>query len=457
MFESAAASAIQQLTAAREQLAGLDPAALSRDELLELLDILETDTRRQAAVSGTLIAELDGRGVASELGYTGIGALLAERLRIGRREAAARARLAADLGPRRALSGEKLAPRFPQVAAALAEGAISTRHATVITAAVDALPDRVVADRPELAAQVEPTLLGHARTMDPDRLAALARTVAACLNPDGQLAAEKDQQRRRSVTLAVLPDGSGLLAGTLTAEAAAVWQVVLDTLSRPAAPDERGQPDRRNPGQRRHDALADAGRRLLRSGTLPDAGGTPATVLLTLTLDQLETRSGLATTGHGGALSIPAALRLAADAQLVPVVLDSRGVVLHLGRARRTATAGQRLALSARDGGCSFPACDRPPDWCESHHVTPWTDGGPTDVNNLTLVCGFHHREHAKRGWAVYMVDGLPEWIPPRWIDPQQTPRRNITHHPPLLFPLPTQHNATPTGNPGTTVLPYAS
>jgi hypothetical protein len=55
------------------------------------------------------------------------------------------------------------------------------------------------------------------------------------------------------------------------------------------------------------------------------------------------------------------------------------------------------------------------------------------------------------------MVDGLPEWIPPRWIDPQQTPRRNITHHPPLLFPLPTQHNATPTGNPGTTVLPYAS
>ena len=122
MFETAAADAIQQLTAAREQLAGLDPAALSRDELLEVLDALETDTRRQAAVSNTLIAELDGRGVAGELGYTGIGALLAERLRIGRREAAARARLAADLGARRALSGEKLAPRFPQIAAALAEG-----------------------------------------------------------------------------------------------------------------------------------------------------------------------------------------------------------------------------------------------------------------------------------------------------------------------------------------------
>ncbi len=269
-----------------------------------MLDALETDTRRQAAVSCTLIAELDGRGVAGELGYTGIGALLAERLRIGRAEAAARARLAADLGPRRAVSGEKLAPRFPQIAAALAEGAISTRHATVITTTVDRIPDAVLAEQPELAAQVEPTLLGHARTVDPDRLAMLARTVTACLNPDGVLASERDRERRRDATLAVLPDGSGRLAATLTGEATAVWTTILDTLARPV-PVADGQTDRRSPAQRRHDALLDAGRRLLRSGELPDAGGTPATVLLTLTLDQLETRTGLATTGHGGALSIP--------------------------------------------------------------------------------------------------------------------------------------------------------
>ncbi len=112
MFESAAASAIQQLTAAREQLTAWTRRRCLRT-LLELLDILETDTRRQAAVSGTLIAELDGRGVASELGYTGVGALLAERLRIRRREAAARARLAADLGPRRAFRRREAGAAVP--------------------------------------------------------------------------------------------------------------------------------------------------------------------------------------------------------------------------------------------------------------------------------------------------------------------------------------------------------
>jgi len=53
---------------------------------------------------------------------------------------------------------------------------------------------------------------------------------------------------------------------------------------------------------------------------------------------------------------------------------------------------------------------------------------------NLTLVCGFHHREHRKRGWTSQMTDGIPYWRPPRWLDPNQTPRRNTTHHLPLQF-----------------------
>jgi hypothetical protein len=68
--------------------------------------------------------------------------------------------------------------------------------------------------------------------------------------------------------------------------------------------------------------------------------------------------------------------------------------------------------------------------------VIGWVDGGTTDLENLTLVCGFHHREHAKLGWAVRITDGLPDWIPPRWLDPQQTSRRNTTHHIPLHFGL---------------------
>jgi hypothetical protein len=448
MFESRPARPVdvahQRVVAASQELTGIDPAALSGDELLDLLDRLEADARRRTAVAGRLIAELHARGIAGELGYSSTAVLLSERLRIGRREAAGRVRLSADLAPRRAVSGEQLEPRFPLVARALADGKISARHAAIICASVGRLPDRVVVDQPELVAQVEPTLLEHAQTLDPEQLAVLARRVTACLDPDGVLATDRDQARHRDATLVTLPDGSGRLTATLTSQAAAVWTTVLDTLSRPV-PTET-EPDRRTPGQRRHDALTDAGRRLLRSGDLPDAGGTPATVLITLTLDQLETRLGLVTTAHGGTLTIPAALQLAADAQIVPVVLDARGAVLHLGRTRRLASPAQRLALAARDRGCSFPACDRPPDWCETHHVKPWAEGGTTDLDNTTLLCGFHHREHAKRGWTVRLVHGMPEWIPPRWIDPQHVPRRNNTHHVPVRFPPPTPTTAPQLG-----------
>ena len=403
---------------------------MSGDQLLELAAASETDTRQRASVQHAVVAELDARGVAGELGCASTAVLLSERLRIGRREATGRVRLAAELGPRRALSGERLPARFPQVAAAVAQGAISGRHAALICRTVDELPEAAV----EHAAAVEAMLVEHARVVNPDQLAVLTRTVRACLDPDGVLVSERDHERRRHATLTALPDGSGRLQAQLTAEATAVWQTILNTLARPVPDSDTGEPDRRSPGQRRHDALADAGQRLLRAGALPDAGGTPTTVLVTLTVDQLEARTGMVTTAHGGLISVPQALQIAAEANIVPVVIGDAGGILGYGLTRRTASNGQRRALAARDRGCSFPGCDRPPDWCHTHHVTAWADGGPTDLENLTLVCGFHHREHRKRGWTCHMTDGVPLWRPPRWLDPTQALRRNTVRHIPLHF-----------------------
>jgi hypothetical protein len=135
-------------------------------------------------------------------------------------------------------------------------------------------------------------------------------------------------------------------------------------------------------------------------------------------VDQLEARTGVVTTAHGGLISVRQALQIAAEADIVPVVVGDASGVLGYGLSRRTASIGQRRALAARDGGCSFPGCDRPPDWCETHHVIAWADGGRTDIENLTLLCGFHHREHHKRGWSCHMSNGIPHWRPPRWIDP---------------------------------------
>jgi hypothetical protein len=81
MFESGRAdsrvdSAVRQLAAGWDELAAIDPAALSGEELLDLLDLLETDARRRTAVACGMIAELDARAAAGELGYPSAAVLL---------------------------------------------------------------------------------------------------------------------------------------------------------------------------------------------------------------------------------------------------------------------------------------------------------------------------------------------------------------------------------------------
>ena len=188
---------------------------------------------------------------------------------------------------------------------------------------------------------------------------------------------------------------------------------------------EVSEPDPRHHGQRMHDALEEVCDRLLRSGTLPDTGGIPSTVILTIPEADLAAQARWGVTSDGTVLSADTARRLADQAEVWPTVVTRRGVVLRMGRTRRLATPGQTVALIARDGGCSFPGCQRPPEWCERHHVVAWVDGGPTDLDNLTLLCAYHHHNFAGRGWTCRMIDGLPAWTPPKWVDPQQRPLTN--------------------------------
>ena len=102
------------------------------------------------------------------------------------------------------------------------------------------------------------------------------------------------------------------------------------------------------------------------------------------------------------------------------------GAVLDLGRTRRIASRPQTLALIARDAGCSFPHCAHPPQYCERHHIREWIDGGLTNLNNLTLLCAYHHHNFLTRGWTCQMnADGIPEWTPPKWVDRDQKPMIN--------------------------------
>ena len=220
-------------------------------------------------------------------------------------------------------------------------------------------------------------------------------------------------------------DGCGDRHAHLTPDTLATVQAALLPL---AAPRPCGQSrDERTAPQRLHDAIDTAAGLLLRCGQLPASGGTPATILLTITLDQLESRTGLVSTGHGGQLTVTQALRLAGEADVIPIMVDDRAGIVGYGRSRRIATTAQRRALAARDGGCVFPGCDHPPDWTEAHHITPRDRGARTDLHNLALLCD-HHHDHQRAGWRIVMRNGTPCAIPPPWIDPHQTPVRNTIH-----------------------------
>ena len=188
--------------------------------------------------------------------------------------------------------------------------------------------------------------------------------------------------------------------------------------------------ERRSLAERRGDGLAELCRQRLDHGDLPTVGGQRPHLTVTVPLAELETRARTAVLDHGGALT-PAQLRmLACDCEVIPVVLDGAGQPVDIGRVSRVVPRHLRRAVAARDRGCAFPGCERPPSWCDAHHVKEWQHGGPTAIDNLVMLCRFHHRLVHGSGWEMHMTRGSPEFIPPKWIDPSQTPRRSAVSRP---------------------------
>ncbi|HEU5005803.1 MAG TPA: DUF222 domain-containing protein [Jatrophihabitantaceae bacterium] len=436
---------LDRLRSAVDDLIDLDLNALGRDELVELCRGLETQRRRFPAAEHRLIAELDERGVPGELAMRDSATMLARLLHLDPADARARAASARDLGPRRTVTGERLEPLFPAVAAAQAAGELSPAHVRVITAGLEALPAQV-----EFAhgRRLEAEMVERARNNDPRTLERQIRRLIEQLDPDGAEPDDREHQRLRGLHLRTNADGSGELRGRLTPMAAASWTAILDALSAPV-PSEEGEPDERTASQRRHDALLDAGQRLLRSGSLPDAGGAPVTVLVRVNAEDLNESRGFAETEHGDLIRTSEIRRNAGDGQLLFTLLDVTGGIMSFGRMRRLATVAQRRALAVRDGGCSFPGCTAPASWTEVHHIIPWAKGGRTDIALMTLLCGYHHREFERRGWECLMINGVPHWRPPKWIDPDRTPRRNTAHHTELWFsPAVSSDTGTPSRAP---------
>lgn len=365
-----------------------------------------------------------------------IAASLAEVLRIAPGSARARVARADQLRPRNGFSSGELEADLPVVADAVRGGTITTDQLEVIGKAMSRLRTNpsVAADA---SAAAERELVDQAAAFGPVDLKLIADKIDDVLLPDGSLPPERIARARRELRIGPeRRDGTHDISGSLTRVAAARLHAVLSPLAAPrSSSDPMG--DDRTPGQRLHDALDDAMARLLDSGTLPASGGTPATVHINVDADRFlaaveahlpgqPDSLAAGTTAFGERLTFSEIVQLAEQAEIIPAFMSRTDGILAYGASRRIATKNQTNALISRDLGCSFPGCDAPAEWCQRHHVVAWYRGGPTDLSNLTLLCGFHHREFERRGWTVVIANGLPVWIPPRWIDRERHPVINL-------------------------------
>ena len=439
-------AAVEAVNAALDELAGAALWSLPAADAARLVVEVEKVSRRVTSAQMTVLAQANS---------------VAVRTLTGARTTPLWLRAAADVpvwaGKNRLGLHQQLAGR-PLAAAALAAGEVSVEAATAVCAALDGLPAAVPAVQ---VGSVEQLLVDVAVADGAAAVAKWATRITQQWAPDLLDQREAAARDGRFLSLTTARDGTVGLSGRFDQEGGALLTAVLGALAAPA-PAVDGIPDSRDAGARWADALL----QLCQHATpdLPLVRGERPNVLLTISLETLRdgltgldppagTGAGRGGTGGGGvfaglppapgrtggagllaggvAISPETARKILCDANIIPVVCAGDSEVLDVGRATRTIPVGIRRALVVRDQGCVFPGCDRPPSWTDAHHLVYWSDGGPTCLTNLCLLCRHHHEVIHHDGWQIVIHHRLPWFIPPPSIDPNQTPLQHPRHRTP--------------------------
>lgn len=192
----------------------------------------------------------------------------------------------------------------------------------------------------------------------------------------------------------------------------------------PANCDPRAVIDPRTADQKRHDAFAAAISIAARHATMPTLGGAAPTLVVTIDAKDLANGTGWARLpgAHGhpfGHAPARVAAQTGCTGTIQRVVMDE-GRIVGISTANRVFTVHQRRAIIARDHECPIPGCHTPATWCEIHHVTEHSRGGPTHTDNGVPLCYFHHRSLDGSGWEIRMRTGVPQVRGPAWWDPAQ-------------------------------------
>jgi hypothetical protein len=160
---------------------------------------------------------------------------------------------------------------------------------------------------------------------------------------------------------------------------------------------------------------------------VPELCGARPTINIHASLDDVVTGRGVGwIDGLDSPVPVSTVEQLICHGDIITTLMHE-GRILQHGKTKRLFTAAQNRAMAARDGGCVWPGCSRPPSWCESHHTIQWRHErylpGRTDTDLGVLLCHFHHSHLHQSRWQLTMINGVPHIIPPPEIDWTQTPR----------------------------------
>ena len=357
---------LARLTELIGELAGCEPSADGLIGLRKVINQAEAEFCRQ-------VRAFDARQeyAAVEQGCETMPAWLRHYCHLAPGDASRRVRVA------------RMLPALPDTEAAFAGGGISFPHAALV---VELARKTSVQD----AREAEPVLVPLALATHPANLRVATKRVQYCLDPDGSVKDLEKQYQRRYVDLVETLQGRWHLEGSLDPEAGAKLKTALDAIMGIPAKD-----DPRSRQQRQADALTDLADQVMGAGLLASRGRRKPQVHLTVSLDTLQGMRGSEPADLDGCSTpMPAqtAQRLACDGEITRIVLNPDSEILEVGRAKRVAHPALDKAIRHRDRYCRWETCERPAQHCELHHRQPWWAGGHTNLTNMIMLCGYHHR-----------------------------------------------------------------
>ena len=341
-------------------------------------------------------------------------------------------------------------PWHSPVSAAVNSGTLSVAAAHAIRTGLGDVDSVVTGD---VLTDAVATLLGEARTMNVDQLLKRSRRMRDSLDEAGIARREKKAWDDRYLRVWKTGSGQVHVHGLFPPEQGEFIQAVYDSLTGPRRGGVRFvDPDRaawaramRDDPRTTEQIAADTFVDLIKAGSEVNpnhllGGRIPAVRLLATapgsTADSVTSEPAPTDilvpvpdgTGHGYIEGNPAPVsretldRLICTSGTVEVTFDAHGQPLNLGREERLFTPAQRTALAARDGGCRWGDCDKPPSRTEAHHLEEWLrDQGATDIRLGILLCSAHHRMLHNQGWQIFENRGRYWLRPPASVNPGQT------------------------------------